>query len=372
MKISSIINALETWAPPALQEGYDNSGLLVGHPEQTAQKALISLDLTEAVLEEAITTGCNLIISHHPVIFKGFKRLNGKSEQERIIIKAIKNDIAIYAIHTNLDNVYTGVNAKIAEKLGIATPQILAPKAEILEKLVTFCPLGENEQQETYTDLVRKAIFEAGAGKIGDYDCCSFHQEGKGSFRPGENTNAFVGKKGEIHFEKEARIEVIYPAYLRQAILANLKKAHPYEEVAYDVYPLKNQHPQVGSGMYGMLEKPIPWKNFLQQVKDNFQLSIIRHTPSVKDHVERIAFCGGSGIFLLPQAKAIKADVFLTGDVKYHDFFEHQNQLMIADIGHFESEQFTIDLIFERLSKIFSNFAFLKTSINTNSINYFL
>ena len=363
MKLKNIITKLEEFAHPALQESYDNPGLLIGDRDQEISGVLITLDVTEAVLEEAAQKSCNLIVAHHPVIFKGLKSITGKNFVERIVKIAIKNDIAIYAIHTNLDNVKHGVNGNLAQKLGLTNTRILAPQKEMLRKLATFCPTE-------HADAVREAMFSAGAGHIGNYDSCSFNAEGKGTFRGSEDTNPFVGEKGKLHFEQEIRIEIIYPVYLENKIISSMIQAHPYEEVAYDIYPLANEFAETGAGMIGELDKPIDPLQFLEFVKSLTGTPCIRHSEIIKKPVQKIAVCGGAGSFLIGDAIRAGADMFITGDVKYHDFFEADGKLIIADIGHYESEQFAKDLILSILIENFSNFAVLISETRTNSVNY--
>lgn len=363
MQVSDITSCLETIAPLYYQENYDNSGLLTGYSEQKITNALISIDCTEEVVEEAIQKNCNLIISHHPIIFSGLKKLNGKNYIERTIIKAIKNDIAIYAIHTNLDNAHNGVNAKICEKLGLINSKILSPKSGLLKKLITFCPTE-------HVDKVRDALFTAGAGHIGDYDCCSYNTNGTGSFRGLENSKPFVGEVNKQHFESEVKIETIFPVHIQNKLIKALLSAHPYEEVAFDIIPLENKHHRIGAGMIGELAIPIDEITFLQQLKKQLSVSCIRYTQLLNKKIEKIAVCGGSGSFLLHEAIAQKADVFITADFKYHQFFDAENRIVIADIGHYESEQFTKDLIFEIIKEKFPNFALHLSGINTNPIKY--
>jgi len=362
MKVKDIAAYLETLAPLPLQESYDNSGLLVGNRGAEVEKVLVCLDMTEAVVEEAAQKNCQLIISHHPIIFGGLKSLTGKNYVERTVIKAIQHNVALYAIHTNLDNVQEGVNQKIAEKLGIEKPQILAPKKEHLLKLAVFVPLDHKEQ-------LMAALFKAGAGQIGNYDECSFHTPGTGSFRGGDDTDPFVGKKGERHYEEEVKLEVVLPSYAKSKVMTAMLRAHPYEEVAYDLYKLENRHPQIGSGMLGELEREVKAEDFLRKVKQTFG-GVVRYTQAHKTHIQKIAWCGGSGSFLLPQAKAAGADLFLTSDFKYHQFFDAEDQIIIADIGHYENEQYTIELLANQLKENFDTFAVLLTETNTNPINY--
>ena len=364
MKIKEIAQYLESIAPLSLQESYDNAGLIVGNSDGECSGILTSLDVTEEVVEEAVRRNCNLIVGHHPVIFKGLKKLNGKSYVERTVIAAIKNDIAIYAIHTNLDNVLEGVSHKIAEKLQLQNCKVLSPRENTLEKLVTFAPVKNAEE-------VRTALFNAGAGSIGNYDQCSFNVDGSGTFRALEGSDPYVGEIGKQHTENETRIEVIFPSFLEQKIVSALKSAHPYEEVAYYLQALKNTRENVGSGLIGELPDPLSENELLLLLKSAFKIPVIKHTAFLNKPVKKIAVCGGAGIFLLPIAKALAADVYITGDIKYHEFFDAENQLLLADIGHYESEQFTIELLTEFLQRKFSNFAVLKTEINTNPVKYF-
>ncbi len=365
MKIQEITSLLETIAPASLQENYDNAGLLTGNANWDCTGIITALDATEAVVLEAIENNCNLIVAHHPIIFSGLKKITGKNYVEKTIIAAIKNDIAIYAIHTNLDNLLHGVNGKMADKLGLMNRQVLQPKKAILKKLVTFVPVGQAEK-------VRGALFAAGAGKIGNYAECSFSAEGEGTFKAGENTTPFVGNIGERHTEKELRLETIFPAWAENTILKALLAAHPYEEVAYETFIIDNQHQSIGAGLIGDLPQPVTATDFLQQIKEAFHLTVIRHTAKLEKPIQKVALCGGAGSFLIGAATAAGADCYITGDVKYHEFFDANEKLIIADIGHFESEQFTIVLLYDVLSEKFPNFAVLKTRVKTNPVNYFV
>ncbi len=362
-KLHDIIRVLETLAPPSLQESYDNSGLITGSPDQEVTGIIVCLDSIEAVLDEAIANGCNVIVAHHPIIFSGLKKITGKNYVERVIIKAIRHQLAIYAIHTNLDNVYEGVNRRFAEQLGLEQTRILAPVKGKLRKLVTFAP---NDAAEN----VRNALSTAGAGHIGNYSDCSFLTEGTGTFKAGEGTQPFVGEKGQLHREPEIRIETIYPIWKERDILSALRASHPYEEIAYDLYPLENQLQNSGAGIIGMLPQPLKADVFLDNLKTTMKAGMIRHTALVKKEISRVALCGGSGSFLLADAIAAGADVFVTSDFKYHQFFDADGRILIADIGHFETEQFTINLLAEQLSQKFTTFAVRLTDTNTNPIYY--
>ncbi len=363
MKLNALTSHLESLAPPAYQESYDNAGLIVGNPEWEIKKALLCIDSTEDVVKEAIRKKCNLIIAHHPIVFKGLKKFTGKNYVERAVMLAIKHDIAIYCAHTNLDNVHVGVNKKISDKLGLTNTQILLPKKEILKKLVTFCPLKNAEK-------VRDALFAAGAGVIGDYSETSYNTEGFGTFKGNESTNPHVGDKGKRHHEPEIRIETIFPCYTEQGLIKALFDAHPYEEVAYDIIPLENKHLRAGSGMVGELPKPVEEMTFLKFLKKTFKAGCVRYTPLTGRKIMKVAVCGGSGSFLLQDAIRAKADIFITGEFKYHDFFDAEGNILIADIGHFESEQFTTEIFYAVLSEKFNNFALLFSDTNTNPVNY--
>jgi len=365
MQIKELTTYLESIAPLSYQEDYDNSGLIVGDPQTQVTGAMISLDCTEEIIDEAIRKGCNLVISHHPIVFRGMKRFNGKTYVERAVIKAIRNDVALYAIHTNFDNVLNGVNAKLCQVIGLTDCSILSPKGGLLKKLVTYCPHAQAEQ-------VRNALFKAGAGQIGNYSECSFNTEGEGTFKAGENTNAFVGEKGRRHTEAETRIEVIYPATREKEIMIALHMAHPYEEIAYENYNLTNQYQDVGSGMIGILADEMDELAFLKHVKSSLGSAVIRHTAFRNKKVKRVAVCGGAGGFLLPQAISAGADVFITADYKYHEFFDADKKILIADVGHFESEQFTQQLLLELITEKFPNFALHLTAQSTNPINYLI
>lgn len=364
MTIQEITLSIENWAPLILQESYDNAGLICGNGFTEATGALVCLDITEQVIDEAVKHNINLIIAHHPIIFKGIKSLTGKNYVERTVIKAIKNDIALYAAHTNLDNIHQGVNKIIGDKLGIKNPQILSPKANQLLKLVTYAPHKNAE-------AIKGALFLAGAGQIGNYDSCSFTSLGEGTFRANEEANPYIGHQNELHKEPETKIEVILSKHLQSKVLKTLLTTHPYEEVAYEFYQIENSHPQVGSGMIGELSEPVEFKDFLDSIKSTFNLKVLRHTPKVHDHIRRVAWCGGAGSFLLGSAKRQKADIFITGDFKYHEFFDAENEVVIADIGHYESEQFTMDLIVDFLNRNFPKFAVRLTGVNTNPVIYY-
>jgi dinuclear metal center YbgI/SA1388 family protein len=365
MKIADIISHLESLAPPPYQESYDNGGLLTGSAEGACSGVLVSLDATENIIQEAISRNCNLVVAHHPIIFGGLKRLSGNSYVEQTVVAAIKNDIAIYAIHTSLDNVLEGVNGKMADKLGLHHREILMPKPSTLKKLYTFVPLADLEK-------VRTAVFGAGAGRIGDYSEAGFGLQGEGSFKPEEGAHPHVGAVGHRHYEAEIRFETIFPAHLQDQVVNALIEAHPYEEVAYGICSLANVNSRVGSGMIGELAEAMDGPAFLKKIKEVFSLSVIRHTRLLDKPVKKVAICGGAGSFLIPRAAAGGADFFISSDIKYHEFFDANDRMVIADIGHFESEQFTIDLLYEVLRRKFATFAVLKSKAPTNPVSYYV
>ncbi|NOR33346.1 MAG: Nif3-like dinuclear metal center hexameric protein [Bacteroidales bacterium] len=362
--LRDITSYLEGMAPPSLQESYDNSGLQVGDPGMSVTGILVALDASEDVLLEAEKLGFNLVLTHHPVIFGGLKSLTGRSGTERIVKMAIQKEIAIYSGHTNFDAITGGVNTALANRLGLVDQKILAPMSGGLIKVVVFVPQAQMEK-------VRQAMFDAGAGKLGKYDSCSFNLEGSGTFRGGEGSHPFAGEAGAFHQEPEIRLETIIPSELTAKVISAMCAAHPYEEVAYDIYPLENKDPRRGMGMIGRLEFPMEEEVFLGFLKDRFRASVVRHTELLGKPVKKVAVCGGSGSFLLGKAKAKGADVFVTGDMKYHQFFEAEGQLVVMDIGHFESEQFTRELFYDLLMKNFPKFAVRLSETEKNPIKYF-
>lgn len=364
MQIKEITQVLEEWAHPSLQESYDNSGLLTGSPNDEVIGVLVCLDCTEEIITEAVSRKCNLIIAHHPIIFKGLKKINGKNYVERTIISAIKNDIAIYAIHTNLDNVLEGVSGRMASLLGLKNCLTLSPLGSHMRRISVYVPAA-------FCDAVSDALFEAGAGKMGNYSQCSFCVEGTGSFKPGEGSNPFAGARGSRHVEPELRLEMVFPAHLQSSVVAAMKKTHPYEEIAYGIFGMENVDYRTGAGVIGELESPVSEARLLAILAKTFGTGVIRHSVLMEKSVKKLAVCGGAGSFLVNMAIAEGADAFITADIKYHEFFDADGHILLADIGHFESEQFTIDLIFDKLTANFPNFAVLKTGISTNPVHYF-
>jgi dinuclear metal center YbgI/SA1388 family protein len=363
MKVKDISFFLDEVVPITFQEVYDNCGLQVGNPEKEIDSALIALEVTEDVLDEAINTGHGLIVTHHPLIFNGLKKITGRSFVERILMKALKHDISIYSSHTNLDILKEGVSRKMAQKLELQNIEVLSPLKDRLLKLVTYVP-------EDHLDKVREAVFEAGAGVIGNYDKCSFSGTGYGSFRGGENTRPFTGKKRQLHFEKEVRFETILLSHLKETVIKALIGAHPYEEVVYDIYTLENEYYEAGLGCVGELKKEKGEIDFLKNLATIFKAKGIRYTKPVGRKIKKVAVCGGAGISLLNNAFASGADAFVTSDIKYHDFFNADNRMLLVDIGHFESERFAIEILHDLIIKKFPKFAVRFSETNTNPINY--
>ena len=367
MKITDILKAIELLAPPALQENYDNAGLLAGEPQQECAGVVCSLDLTEAVIDECIVAGANLIVTHHPIIFKPIKSLSPKTYHERCLIKAIKNDIAIYAVHTNYDNVFRGVNLALAQKISL-TPsslKIMAPIEGKLVKLSTYVPVS-------HAEILKNGLFEAGAGNIGMYEECSFSTKGTGTFKPLDGTNPFIGKPGGNRENvEEQKIEVIIPLWLKTKVLAALRRHHPYEEIAYDLVFTENAYEQVGSGMIGELSEPMDEQVFLAHIKKSLGIRFIRHSSAIGRQVKTVAICGGAGAFLIKNALGYQADAYLTGDLKYHDFFDPDGKMLLLDIGHYESEIHAIAQLTNYLQEKFPTFAILQTKIDTNPVQYY-
>ena len=363
VKIKDIASALEMFAPLPLQEGFDNSGLQIGLTDAEVTGVLLCLDVTEKVVDEAVASGCNLIVSHHPLIFSPLKRITGSNYVERCVLKALANGIAIYASHTNMDSVQGGVNYRIAQKLGLQNVRILAPKGDALLKLSVYVPVA-------HADAVREALFAAGCGNIGNYSSCSYNVEGFGTFKAGEGCSPFCGEVGEMHKENELRVDTVMPAYIKNKVIAALLKAHPYEEPAYDIYPLKNGWDSVGLGVVGDLPQERDEVDFLNEVKEKFVVGSVRHTSLTGSKVKRVALCGGSGASFADAAISAGAQVYITGEARYHDLFNYDGRIVFAVIGHYESEQFTMDIFKDIILEAYPEMKVQKTLINTNPVNY--
>jgi dinuclear metal center YbgI/SA1388 family protein len=363
MIVQDVINHLHDLAPLAYAEDFDNVGLLVGDKNQSVSGILVTLDTLEAVVDEAIENKCNLIVSFHPIVFKGLKKLTGKTYVERVVIKAIQNNIAIFSIHTALDNSIEGVNSIICDQLGLKNKTILIPQSGTIKKLQTYVP-KENAEK------LRLALFNAGAGSLGNYESCSFNVNGEGTYLGNENSNPAIGKKGELHTETETAISVTFKKHLESMILKTLFDSHPYEEVAYEISTLENTNQHIGMGMIGELEEPMDENECLEFIKSKMNTQSIRHSILLNKPVKRIAVLGGAGSFAINAAKASNADILVTADLKYHDFFSAENDIVLADIGHYESEQFTKTFLVDYLSKKITNFAVILSKTNTNPVKY--
>jgi dinuclear metal center YbgI/SA1388 family protein len=363
MIVQDIINKLEELAPLAYAEEFDNVGLLVGDKNSKVSGVLITLDTLPEVVDEAIAENCNLIVSFHPIIFKGLKSITGNSYVERVVQKAIKNEISIFAIHTALDNALGGVNAELCNRLGLKNKYILIPQSGTIKKLTTFVP-------KTDAEALRSALFEAGGGAIGNYENCSFSSEGIGTFKGNEASKPVIGKPHEFKQLGELKIEIVFAKHLESSILKSLFKAHPYEEVAYEISTLENKNQHIGMGMVGTLETAMHEDAFLEYVKEKMKCGVIRHSKLLNKEIKKVAVLGGSGSFAIAAAKAAGADAFVTSDLKYHDFFSAENKILVMDIGHYESEQYTKNLLAAFLTKKIPNFAVLLSKINTNPVKY--
>jgi len=363
MIVNDVISALEELAPLAYAEQFDNVGLLVGDKNQEVTGVLVTLDTLEKTVEEAIEKKCNLIVSFHPIIFKGLKKITGKNYVERVVLKAIKHDISIFAIHTALDNSYKGVNYQICKELGLVNQQVLIPQSGTIKKIVTHVPKQDLEK-------VKNAMFNAGAGSIGNYNECSFNIKGYGTFKPNEDANPKVGERGVLQKEEEIQLHLTFSKHVQTQVLQALFNSHPYEEVAYEITTLENKNQQIGIGMVGELKEELEAEVFLEQVKSKFKLEVIRHSALLQNKIKRVAVLGGSGAFAIPNAISVKADIYITADLKYHDFYQAENKIVLADIGHYESEQYTKNLLHSYLTKKFRNFAIVLSQKSTNPIQY--
>lgn len=363
MKIKEILPILEKMAPLAYAEDFDNVGLLLGNQEDEATGILVCHDALEGVIEEAIAKKCNLIVCFHPIIFSGLKKITGKNYVEKSVVKAIKNEIAIYAVHTALDNHEKGVNKIFSDALGLINTRILIPKANTIKKLVTYTP------PEKAAEL-RDHLFKAGAGNIGNYEECSFNTKGIGSYKGNEASNPKIGNRFEFIESDEIKIEVTFEKQLQASVLDSLFKNHIYEEVPYEIYEMQNVNQKIGLGIVGELSNSTTELDFLNFVKEKMQCGVIRHSKLLGKPIKKVALLGGSGSFAIKNAIQANADIYLTADLKYHDFYEAENQLLLADIGHFESERFTKNYIVDFLKKKIPNFAVNFSEENTNPVKY--
>ena len=363
MKIREITRYIEELAPLNYAEDFDNVGLLVGSYNTEVSGVLVTLDTLEETIDEAIAKQCNLIVSFHPIIFAGLKKINGSSYVERVILKAIKNDIAIYATHTALDNSKNGVSAKMCEVLGLTNTKILIPKKGIIKKITTVVP-------SVNADSLRNSLFEAGGGAVGNYEHSSLSTIVESTFKGTENSNPVVGLKEVLHVDNETKISIIFERKNEVKILKCLQAEHPYEEVSYEIVTLENVHQDIGMGMLGEFTKPMEEKDFLRYLKKTMQTACIRHSELLHKKIKKVAVLGGAGSFAISDAKRAGADAYVSADFRYHEFFKAEKDILLADIGHYESEQFTKNLLVDYLTKKFSNFAIVLSQKSTNPIYY--
>lgn len=364
-KVKDVIDAITAEASLSFQESYDNSGLLIGDSEMKVSKVLITVDITKEVIQEAINKRCEMIVSHHPLIFHGLKRLSPSNPIAAMAMDAIKNNIAVAAMHTNLDNYGKGISYKLSEKLQLTDLKVLSPMKNNLLKLVVFCPVS-------HVDIVRKAMMEAGAGCIGNYDFCTFNASGKGTFRANEGANPFVGEKNMIHFEDEIRIETVLPMHKLSSVVQAMLQNHPYEEVAYDVYRIENDYSCAGAGMMGVLKEEMDEEKFMKHIQNQLNIPCLCHSALLGKKIKKVAVCGGSGAFLIHEAMKKGADVYVTSDIKYHDYFEADGKILLINAGHFETEQFAKEIMADIIRKKIPNFAVLISEVKTNAVHYFV
>ena len=364
MKIKEITNILSEWAPLTYAEEFDNVGLLVGNENATCQQAMITHDVSEEVVEEAILNKCELIICFHPIIFSGLKSITGKNYVEKTVIKAIENKIAIYAIHTALDNHRYGISYQLGKTLGLVNQQILIPKTDTLLHLNTYVP---GDHKET----VLAALHAAGAGELGNYSETSFSVTGQGSYKGNELSQPAIGEKNKSTTTTEEKLSLIVPQHSKNKVIKALMDTHPYESIAYELTATLNSNPTLGMGSVGELPEVMPSMTFLTHMKKTLGVPFIRHSISTKKEIKKVAVLGGSGSFCIDAAIRNGADALVTADLKYHDFFKVENDLLLVDAGHYETEHFTKKLIHEYLTKKMPNFAFTLSEVNTNPVKYF-
>ncbi len=363
MVIKDVTDYLEQLAPLHYAEDFDNVGLLTGDYNDPVNGILVTLDCLENVVDEAIEKNCNLIVAFHPIIFKGLKHLRASDYVRKTVVKAIKNDIAIYAVHTAIDVANGGVSYLMASELGLKNITTLTPKKGLIKKLITYVP-------NDHIHDVKKALFNAGAGSLGNYDECSFSTSGTGTFKGNEKSEPVIGESGTRSTVNEQQLSITYLPHLESKILKALFTSHPYEQVAYEVSTLENTYQNIGMGAIGTLENTLNVDDFLKLLKAVYGSGAVRYSLSRKRNIKTVAVLGGSGAFAIQNAIRAGADAYVTADLKYHDFFQGEN-ILLCDVGHYESEQFTKNLLQEYLSKKFSSFAILCADARTNPVNYY-
>ncbi|WP_296635617.1 Nif3-like dinuclear metal center hexameric protein [Polaribacter sp.] len=363
MTIKNVTDYIEKLAPLNYAESFDNVGLLVGNPNTKITNVLVCLDTLEETVDEAIAKKCNLIVSFHPIIFNGLKKITGTNYVERVVLKAIKNNISIYATHTALDNSKDGVSSKICDVLGLKNKTVLIPKKGIIKKLTTYIP----KEQASF---VREALFKVNKNNLGNYSDASFNVLGKGTFKGNGKSTPTYGEKNKLHTEEEIKLTLLFESKDEFTILKTLKEKHPYEEVAYEVTTIDNIHQEIGMGMIGEFKKEMDEKKFLNYLKKTMKTNCVRHSEFLGKNIKKVAVLGGAGSFAIDTAKRVGADAYISADFKYHDFFKAEKSILLADIGHYESEQFTKNLLVDYLTKKFSNFAVILSEKSTNPIYY--
>ncbi len=359
--IGDLSSALESVAPSLYAESYDNVGLLVGRSEWKCEKVLVALDITEAVVQEAIEKGVQAIVAHHPVIFGGIQRLTGEDTAQRAIELAIKHSIALLACHTNLDAIEGGVSYRMAQAISLVNVRTLQPRSGLLWNLIVYVPA---ESAETLLE----ALWEAGAGKMGAYDECAFRSHGLGSFRPKEGAHPHNGVIGERAFADEIRLELLVPEGARKKVHQCMMEHHPYEEIAHSWLKHDGVHHSVGFGAIGQWDA-CDWPEAVRRIKTAFGVASFRHTMPIASDYRTVAVCGGAGADLLAQAKSQQAELFITSDITYHRYFGADDRLVFIDIGHWESEQHAMELLIDIVREKFPNFAVLKSETNTNPMH---
>ena len=365
MTISEFIRQLSTKIRFSYAEDFDNVGLLCGRPEQELRGVLVCHDALESVVQEAIEKGCNCIVAFHPIIFSGLKSITGKSYVERAVMLALENKIAIIAVHTAWDNDFYGVNHGIAKALGLRHLQVLIPKKDALSQLRFFVPVEAAEQ-------VRSAIFATGAGTIGQYADCSFNIHGTGTFLPLEKASPAYGEVGTWEQVSEMEVQILVENWQLPAAIQAMKDAHPYEEVAYYVTSLRNENHHAGLGQFGLLDEEMSAQEFLSECRAVFDVPVIRTSSHFTGRIRKVAVLGGSGASGISAAKKLGCDAYVSSDFKYHDFFQGDENFLLADVGHFESERFVSQQLADVISNILPTFAVLKSETKTNPVNYFL
>ncbi|MEG1409914.1 MAG: Nif3-like dinuclear metal center hexameric protein [Terrisporobacter sp.] len=360
MKLNDLIKKIENKYPLNLAYDWDNVGLLVGDFDAEVKKILVSLEANENVIEEAIKNNVDLIVTHHPFIFRKLNKINTRDLKGKLIHKLIKNDIALYSMHTNFDIAFDGLNDYFMEIMGFENTKVLdITNSEVLHKIAVYVPL-------THELVIREALGDVGAGHIGNYSHCTFNTPGVGTFRPEENANPFIGKIRETEEVKEVKIETIVPQSILQKTIDKMIKAHPYEEVAYDVYKLENKGNSVGLGRYTTLNQVMDLQSLCEKIKLKLNMDHIRVVGELNTKIKKVAVVTGAGSDMVSLAKSKNCNVIITGDVKYHEAQDALDMGMcIIDCGHFDTEDIFKDVI-KRFLDTFESVEIVKSEVNLN------